>query len=187
MITRMKETGTEPELETLRAAFEGRELGLPIGWPAVQAFEEAEGVTLPEPYRSFVALVGNGCRSGPPRYGLLPLVNDEDCHWAGASPGRLARPFPLRRTWIWEDDQPPPAPGVTLDMVSNGILLLGHDGCGMYWMLVVTGEHRGQVWNIADVGAQPFGRSFGYTTAGEGFAGWIAHWASGREWFDAKP
>jgi len=51
----------------------------------------------------------------------------------------------------------------------------------MYWPLVVTGTHRGQVWNVTDVGAQPFG----YTTADDGFVGWAAHWAAGKEWFDA--
>ena len=46
----------------------------------------------------------------------------------------------------------------------DGALLLGDDGCAMYWPLVVTGTHRGQVWNVTDVGAQPFG----YTTADDG-------------------
>jgi len=33
----------------------------------------------------------------------------------------------------------------------------------------------------------PFGRSFGYTTAADGFAGWAAHWAAGKDWHDAPP
>ena len=64
----------------------------------------------------------------------------------------------------------------------DGALLLGDDGCAMYWPLVVTGTHRGQVWNVTDAGAQPFG----YTTADDGFVGWAAHWAAGKEWFDAS-
>lgn len=55
--------------------------------------------------------------------------------------------------------------------VWDGALFLGDDGCGMYWALIVTGAQRGYVWNICDVGAQPFGRSFGHTTASDGFAG----------------
>jgi hypothetical protein len=55
------------------------------------------------------------------------------------------------------------------------------------WTLVVAGTHRGHIWNLADVGAQPFGRSFGYTTAADGFAGWAGHWAAGKDWYDAPP
>jgi hypothetical protein len=62
---------------------------------------------------------------------------------------------------------------------------LGTDGDSMYWVLVVTGEHRGHVWNIADGGAQPFGREFGYTTGDSGFLGWVRHWYSDAEWWDA--
>lgn len=32
----------------------------------------------------------------------------------------------------------------------------------------------------------PFGAEFGSTTAVPGFTGWVRHWASGREWFDAE-
>jgi hypothetical protein len=174
-----------PDLEALRAVFAGRGAGPPAGWDRVQAFEQAAGVVLPEPYRSFAALIGDGCRAGPPYYGLVPL------HQAGGrdpygEPGlaRLARPFPLTSAWIW-DNEPPPDQGITRDQVWDGALLLGHDGCGMYWTLVVTGTHRGHIWQKVDVGAQPFGRSFGYTTAADGFAGWAAHWAAGKDWYDA--
>jgi hypothetical protein len=44
----------------------------------------------------------------------------------------------------------------------------------------VTCAYRGHIWNVADVGAQPFGCSFGYTTAADGFAGWVAHWVAGK-------
>jgi hypothetical protein len=181
------ESGTARDLQALRDAFVGRELGPPLGWDGVRAFEAACGAVLPDPYRSFAALVGNGCCSGPPAYGLVPLRSDpKDCPWTPADSTRLARPFPLTRPWIWEGGDAPPLAEVTFSTLGNGILFLGHDGCGSYWMLVVTGAHRGQVWNITDVGAQPFGRSFGYTTAAVGFAGWAVHWASGKDWYDAK-
>lgn len=50
---------------------------------------------------------------------------------------------------------------------------------------MVTGVHRSQAWNIAQVGARPFGRSFGYTTAAA-FADWVAHWAAGNHWLDVR-
>ncbi|MBO0870002.1 MAG: hypothetical protein J2P15_15695, partial [Micromonosporaceae bacterium] len=81
-----------------------------------------------------------------------------------ATPDALARPFPLTEAWIWEDGDPPHTPGVSVEMVyEDGVLPLGTDGCGEYWVLIITGQHRGQIWNIADVGAGPFGRPFGKT------------------------
>jgi hypothetical protein len=54
------------DLEPLRAAFAGRGAGAPAGRDAVRAFESAAGMVLPEPYRSFAALIGDGCPAGPP-------------------------------------------------------------------------------------------------------------------------
>jgi hypothetical protein len=116
----------------------------------------------------------------------VPPRQAADHGWPGGTGlARLARPFPLTSAWIWEDAAPPPAPGITPDQAWDGALLLGDDGCGMYWMLVVTGIHRSHVWNVTDVGAQSFGRSFGYTTAADGLAGWVAHWVTGTDWYDA--
>lgn len=62
-----------PDVEALRAVFTGRGAGQPAGWDGVKAFEKAAGVVLPEPYRSFAALIGDGCLAGAPQYGLVPL------------------------------------------------------------------------------------------------------------------
>lgn len=35
------------------------------------------------------------------------------------------------------------------------------------------------------MGAMPLGSEFGFTTSEPGFAGWVQHWAAGKEWFDA--
>ncbi len=87
----------------------------------------------------------------------MPLRQAGRHGWPGGDGlARLARPFPLTCAWIWEEGEPPPDPGIT----------------------------RNQVWNVTDAGAQPFGRSFGYITA-DGFAGWAAHWAVGKDWYDA--
>jgi hypothetical protein len=60
---------TQDELATLRNALAGRRLGPALGWPAVHTFEAAYSLVLPEPYRSFLAEVGDGCPDGPPAYG----------------------------------------------------------------------------------------------------------------------
>ncbi|MFH0517094.1 SMI1/KNR4 family protein [Streptomyces sp. M41] len=176
------------DLEFLRAVFGGAEGGEPaLGWGGVRAFEAEYGVVLPEPYRTFVAEVTDGSRQGPPAYGLVGAAGlPSDWHDDGA--GRdLSKPFPLTAGWLWEeDDECHDDPDTVIDQVlDHGSLVLGTDGCAMNWHLVVTGPHRGHIWHITDVGAMPFGAQFGYTTAEPGFAGWVRHWAAGKEWFDA--
>ena len=164
--------------------FDGHPLGPPLGEEAVVAFERRHGVTLPDPYRGFVARVGNGCPDGPPHYGLVGL--GEPSHPAGGLELRrdsLSRPFPLQDAWVWEDD-PDPDEG-RLQAVLDGCLPLGTDGCGMEWVLIVTGPQRGHVWLLSGEGAQPWDPRTGYTTGGAGFVGWVAHWTAGRPWWDS--
>ncbi len=49
---------------------------------------------------------------------------------------------------------------------------LGTDGCGLNWVVVVSGPARGQVWILADVGAAPY-------RAGRPFADWLGDWLAG--------
>ncbi|OLZ72736.1 SMI1/KNR4 family protein [Streptomyces sp. IMTB 2501] len=168
------------ELAALREAFgvdDGGESAL--GWEAVRAFEAEHGVILPEPYRTCVAEVTDGSLQGPPEYGLVALAE-------GGGKQRLTEPFPLTRMWLWEEDdggyEDPEA--VIEQVAGNGSIVLGTDGCGMDWHLIVSGPHRGHIWQITGEGAVPFGAEFGHTTAGPGFAGWVRHWADGKEWFD---
>jgi hypothetical protein len=160
----------------------------PLGWPSVYAFEEANGVVLPEPYRTFVATVTAGGRHvGPPAYGLVHpgrLPDDWPAEWRIAA----AESFPLEEAWIWEGAEHERDDGISIhDVFTRGIVPLGTDGCGIYWALVVTGSQRGHVWELTDCGAQPFGREFGYTTGASGFLGWVEHWHSGAEWWNTAP
>ncbi|MER6127355.1 SMI1/KNR4 family protein [Streptomyces sp. NPDC001795] len=179
---------TPEDLAALRAAFavdDGGESAL--GWEAVHAFEDEHGIVLPEPYRTFVAEMSDGSFQGPPVYGLVgPAELPDDWHDDGE--GReLSKPFPLTQMWLWEeDDGPYEDPDAVIEqVVDHGSIVLGTDGCGMNWHLIVTGPHRGHVWHVTDVGASPFGSVFGFTTSESGFAGWVKHWAAGKEWFDA--
>jgi len=171
------------DLAILRSAFEN---GTPLGWEAVHAFEEQQGIVLPEPYRTCVAEIADGA-TGPPDFGMVKLGSLPERR-AGAWLERdLTKPFPLIETWVWEgDERPDEELRPLLDAVYNhGSLVLGTDGCAMYWHLIVTGPHRGHMWQITHAGAQPFGAEFGYTTARSGFAGWVWHWVEGKDWFDA--
>lgn len=177
------------ELAALREAFavdDGGESAL--GWAAVRAFEAEHGVVLPEPYRTFVAEVSDGSFQGPPEYGLVGLA-ELPSDWGGGGADRdLSKPFPLTRGWLWEADNGPyDGPEAVIDQVlDHGSIVLGTDGCAMNWHLIVSGPQRGHIWHITDVGAMPFGSEFGFTTSEPGFAGWVKHWAAGKEWFDAE-
>ncbi|BCY07776.1 SMI1/KNR4 family protein [Actinoplanes sp. L3-i22] len=155
-----------------------------LGWPAVHAFESEHGVTLPEPYRTFVAEVSDGSHVGPPDYGLVALADLPSDWGPGRSERVLARPFPLTTEWLWEGDDEEPDDERLEQTFNDGSVVLGTDGCGLYWHLVVTGPHRGQVWMISGEGAIPFGAEFGRGGGEPGFAGWVRHWAAGESWFE---
>lgn len=180
------------ELAALREIFASRPEALPpIGSVAVRSFEKEHGILLPEPYRTFVAEVSDGLRAGPPYYGLLPLAQTPR-DWGSGRPGRLlAEPFPLTGAWLWEaegDEVALPEQEFedrTAPVYDDGSLLLGTDGCGMYWHLIVTGPQRGHVWLIDENGAIPFGTRQGtcLMPGTPGFLGWVTRWAQGRSWF----
>lgn len=177
------------DLAAIRAAFDIDDGGeSALGWEAVRAFEAEHGIVLPEPYRTFVAEVTNGSHTGPPAYGLVGLAEMPDDWGDGRGERDLSRPFPLTSSWLWDED--PRAEEeiepILDQMFNHGTIVLGTDGCGMYWHLVVTGPHRGHIWFIAGEGATPFGAGFGSTTAEPGFAGWVKHWAANKPWFDME-
>ncbi|MFE6828526.1 SMI1/KNR4 family protein [Streptomyces sp. NPDC057690] len=181
---------TDPaELAALRTAFavdDGGESAL--GWEAVRAFETKHAVVLPEPYRTFVAEISDGSFQGPPAYGLVGLA-DVPSDWGDDGARRnLAKPFPLTRQWLWDEEDVPyegEDPEAVVEQVHHGSVVLGTDGCGMNWHLVVTGPQRGRIWMVTDESAMPFDAESGRTTCAPGFAAWVAHWAAGKQWFDA--
>jgi hypothetical protein len=192
MVGMNTETCDPAELATLREIFASRpEAAPPAGWEAVRSFEAEHGILLPEPYRTFVAEICDGLRAGPPYYGLLPLAHIPS-DWGSHRPERrLAEPFPLTAAWLWEDEGDEETLSeqefeARLDPVfDHGSLLLGTDGCGMYWHLIVTGPQRGHIWQVAGEGAIPFGPPSpeALMPGDPGFTGWATHRAQGRPWF----
>ena len=126
------------------------QLGPPLSEDEVVAFERRHGVTLPADYRRFLTEIGHG-GPGPyggagPGYGLLPLDGWNEALWV-AEDDVLATPFPAEpgrgyRDWwaevgLSDDDEP-----------YRGVLALGHEGCGHFSVLVVTGAARGRVCSV---------------------------------------
>ena len=137
----------------------------PLGEAGVAAFEDEHGVRLPEPYRTFVASIADGA-AGPPYYGLVRLGQPAGSNGHAVEVGSLREAFPLTETWIWEGSEPWDSP--LIDRVHrSGILPLGTDGDGMDYVLVVTGEARGQVWMVTGEGALPVASDFGNWMIGE--------------------
>ncbi len=124
----------------------------------VQRFEDAYRIALPVEYRRFLLEVADGGR-GPPAYGLVRFAHVPlDYGWSAEERlARLTRAFPLASEWIWENEEPLTEPRRRLRESTwlDGSLVLGTDGCGLYWHLIVTGQERDQIWCIGDVGASP--------------------------------
>ena len=78
----------------------------------------------------------------------------------------------LTEGWVWEGEEYDEA---RRDAARHGTLVLGTDGCGLYWILVVTGAMRGQVWAHADVGVCP-------QEPGRDFLQWVEAWLAGVDW-----
>ncbi len=131
----------------------------------IQVFESRYNIILPSEYRNFLLEVGNG--GAGPGYGLYKLAAIESEDVTPEKPYRqnykiLSKPFPL--TEAWND----------LDLIVNndayldnkliqGTLTITNYGCGIYAMLVITGEQSGNIWiddRINDNGIYPASLSF---------------------------
>ncbi|MFF0294543.1 SMI1/KNR4 family protein [Kitasatospora sp. NPDC004614] len=169
----------EATLAALRSAFapEWRELAL--GDEGVAEWEAENGVTLPEPYRTFIAEISNGSSLGPAEDGGLQPLGWLPASWPDLGPRLPGEPFPLEAAWPWEDDENVDADDPRIDAVfTHGSVVLGSDDGQSFWLLVTAGPHRGEVWMVSDVGAIPVPGAEAW-----GFAEWVAHWQSGNDWW----
>ncbi|MFI2645559.1 SMI1/KNR4 family protein [Streptomyces sp. NPDC018610] len=144
----------EAVLAFLRAAFppEWREPAL--GHEAVAAWEAENRVRLPEPYRTFVAEIGDGSGLGPAEDGGLQPLGRLPASWPDLGPRRPGEPLPPEEAWSWEDDETVVPEDPRIDATySHGSVVLGSDDGYSFWLLLTTGRHRGEVWMVGDVGA----------------------------------
>ncbi|MFG2842892.1 SMI1/KNR4 family protein [Kitasatospora sp. NPDC048296] len=168
----------EAVLDALRTAFppEWREPAL--GGEGVARWEAVNGVVLPEPYRTFVAEISNGCSLGPAEDGGLQPLGWLPDGWPDLGERRLGESFPLEAAWLWEDDEDVDPDDPRIDAVFlHGSVVLGSDDGQSFWLLVTTGPRRGEVWMVSDVAALPVPGPEAW-----GFAEWVRNWPSDEEW-----
>jgi hypothetical protein len=160
----------------------------PLTEADIARFEAQHRLELPEAYRAFLLQIGNG-GDGPPEYGIPKLgkivthkTRQTDAHLRACYQElRFVRePFPLVQAWVWEDEIDTDETVIHAARC-HGHLYLGTEGCGLNWVLIVTGPERGLIWQIADEGAQP-------TIPRRDFLTWYEDWLDGIApdgWWDS--
>ncbi len=144
-----------------KVAEKGIQMGECLSEDAIVAFEKSHNIRLPQGYRMFLQRVGNGCDCA--EFPLNPLE--------GGEPRDLSHPFLLEEAWIWEDDDRDEdviQEEIKTKVYQGEIELIDLGDCDCYH-LIVTGNCRGEVWNISDVGAQP-------CCERQDFLGWFELW-----------
>ena len=140
----------DPGHRRFGARHHGYRLGPPLGEARVAAIEAGLGLALPADYRRFVAEVGDG--GAGPYLGLMPLDH------------------PLQQTVA--------AGSFTPEAPYQGVIGLGHLGCGYLALLVVRGDAAGSVWldlRGAEQGVVP-----AYPDFSAYYRDWIDHAAHAR-------
>lgn len=139
----------------------------------IQVFESRYNITLPSEYRNFLLEIGNG--GAGPGYGLSGLsgIESEDVIPEKLYPENyeiLSKPFPLTKAWNDLDlivnnntDLVSKNDDYFDDKFIHGTLTITNYGCGIYAMLVITGEQSGKIWiddRTNDNGIYPASLSF---------------------------
>jgi hypothetical protein len=184
-VTSQGNKASDASQQLLVAAFPAEWREAPLGWDAVLAWEVDHGVVLPEPYRTFVAEIADGSSYGPPEDGGLLPLNWLPADWPGEDRDEAAD-FPLTEAWFWENDprDPDDVEALVDEVYRCGSVVLGSMTGPVYWLLVVSGPQRGQIWLLSDVGALPFPGPDGAEQDGTGFMGWVQRWHEDPEAWD---
>lgn len=137
-------------LATIRRVLKGKRWRLPPPlqpWQ-VEEFERQQGVELPYAYRNYLLTVAGAPPASSHGYEL------RDCLENHAKYGDFLRtPFPHLEAWNDPDRKDYGDPKHVV-----GSLLLTHEGCCIYFRLVITGPMRDTVWEDsrgADAGIFP--------------------------------
>lgn len=165
----------DPDLARFGAYSHQYKLAVPAGEEAIQKFEEQQGIRLPEEYRDFLMLVGNG-GAGPyyGLYGLKALKEDlSDSH--GVRLYRVMKEpviYPKMSEEEWDRMADPEGrrKGEEVHPYA-GILPISIQGCTLMTGLMLAGPYRGQVvYYDEDFCGPPF------FAREKGFLEWYERW-----------
>jgi hypothetical protein len=146
------------------------QLNLPLPEQEIKAFEAEHGIALPEEYSLYLSNIANG--GAGPFYGLMGLDENDGNEVDPSKPFPFTKEAPLILMDLKDD-----AMAQAYQDAINGVIYLAHEGCGMYSILVVNGQERGNVWFLDfanDLGAVPLASP--KTGGPMGFFEWFGLW-----------
>ena len=131
----------------------------------VVEFESEHQIQLPEDYRRFLTEIGNGGIG--PYYGIVSLEQSAKLLDLAPSNPVIITPSLCGNDQYWHEYF-----NCDVEQMLDGLLVLSHQGCTYYSMLIVNGNHYGQVVNITEecAGVGPF-----FTHDGS-FIEWYERW-----------
>ena len=165
----------DPDLARFGAYSHQYKLAAPASEEAIQEFEEQKGIRLPEEYRDFLMLVGNG--GAGPYYGLygLKALKEELSDSHGVRLYRVMEEpviYPKMSEEEWDRMADPEGrrKGEEVHPYA-GILPIGTQGCTLMTGLMLAGPYRGQVvYYDEDFCGPPF------FAREKGFLEWYERW-----------
>jgi SMI1 / KNR4 family (SUKH-1) len=108
-------------------------------------FEQSYAIRLPYDYRSFLHLVGNG--GAGPYYGITPLERSLRDWCAQEDPAYPSKAFPLQENLVlYTLDSATDFDRYMTSFYTQGTIDICDYGCGIYFMLIMTGTERGNIW-----------------------------------------
>ncbi len=162
----------DPNLERFGAYSHRYRLSAPANEEMLQRFEEQYQIRLPEEYRDFLKLVGNG--GAGPYYGLYGVeAQEKDLHNSRTyrvQPDPVIYPKMSDEDWDRVADPEGRRKGEEVHPYV-GILPIGSQGCTLMTGLVLKGPYRGQVvYYDEDFCGKPF------FVREKGFLAWYERW-----------
>lgn len=89
-------------------------------------------------------------------YGLIPYNETDSTPFHSETYDQtLLVDFPFESAYVWEDETDEILVEEKIESVKYGNIPIAREGCGMYWILITTGKHKGEVWLLTDSGITP--------------------------------
>ncbi|MBC9932763.1 hypothetical protein [Chitinophaga qingshengii] len=89
-------------------------------------------------------------------YGLIPYGEDTKSPFHVAPYDRaLPVDFPFEAAFVWDELNDEQLIEEKMGVVQCGSIPIAREGCGIYWILITTGKHAGEVWLVTESGLTP--------------------------------